>query len=144
MKSVVLTTTGALLGPGICFFCLRLSAMTGFLPEFPNPGGEDDVELRFRYFLMCCLLYSAMSAWIGWTWNQNWRRGVAMLAALPASALFSFAPSRLWLESGLRSAQAETLNTALAGLYLWWMLCTAFALYCLSRKTFAVSGAGDR
>ncbi len=129
---------GGVIGPFMAIMALRLVGWLQLMPDFPLWRGEDDVELRFRYFLMVCISYSIFFGWIGSTIVHSRRQALAMLAALACALFLVFGGASMVVPQATALPAPQATNNSVLTLYLAWIFVSFVFLGLAFRQTKAI------
>lgn len=130
MKRVLWALVFAVIGVIVCIGIQLLTAATGFAPRFPAFAGEDDFDLRFRYFLfMVCPAFALLGAWIGSAFGKDPRAGGLMWLGVLGGSLVTFLVARL-LGSAISDLSTQAAaNHGVLVLLAGWIALAALGAY---------------
>jgi hypothetical protein len=91
MKKLTLILLFTILGIAICFAAIFIMNSLRVTPKFPAFAGEDDFEMRIRYFfLIVCPGFAVIGAWIGYVFTLNKRVGSWMWGGVVVGSVVTF------------------------------------------------------
>jgi hypothetical protein len=104
-------------------------------PEFPAFAGEDDFELRFRYFLFGVLpAFAGIGAWIGSVFSNNPRAGFCMWLGVLVGSVATFSVAWLLGPTIRELASRGAANRGVLAMFVAWVSLSALGAYAGKRS----------
>jgi hypothetical protein len=130
MKKLTLILLSTILGIAICFAAIFITNSLRVTPKFPAFAGEDDFEMRIRYFfLIVCPGFAVIGAWIGYVFTLNKRVGSWMWGGVVVGSFVTFSFAYLLSPVISNISTSDTANYGVLALFLSWVIFSALGAW---------------
>lgn len=131
MKRALWAAVFAAVGVLTCIGVQLLVAGAGLSPRFPAFAGEDDFDLRLRYFLFgVCPAFALLGAWIGAAFGRSRRAGGYMWLGVLVGSTVTFLAAQL-LGAAINDLSTRTAaNAGVLVLFATWIVLSALGALC--------------